>query len=120
MKSSSKCDPASGMSALVADALARYGLSRHARATFVRHGENTTYRVTAGDGRRYALRVHRPEYQTAEAIRSELSLPDGMEGKHITHWSERIMLPSFPFNDGLAIPIDPDEDIDVQVRRRAS
>jgi Ser/Thr protein kinase RdoA (MazF antagonist) len=59
--------------ALVADALARYGLSRDARATFVRHGENTTYRVTAGDGARYALRVHRPGYQTAEAIRSELA-----------------------------------------------
>jgi Ser/Thr protein kinase RdoA (MazF antagonist) len=60
-------------SALVADALARYGLSRRARVTFVRHGENTTYRVTAGDGLRYALRVHRPGYQTAQAIRSELA-----------------------------------------------
>jgi Ser/Thr protein kinase RdoA (MazF antagonist) len=60
-------------SALIADALARYGLSARAHATFVRHGENTTYRVTATGGRRFALRVHRPGYQTAEAIRSELA-----------------------------------------------
>ena len=40
---------------------------------FVRHGENTTYSVTAPDGRRFALRVHRPLYQTPEAIRSELA-----------------------------------------------
>ena len=58
--------------------------------------------------------------EESEEMQSELSLPDDMEGKHITHWSERIILPAFPFDDGIAIPIDPDEDIDVQVRRRAS
>jgi Ser/Thr protein kinase RdoA (MazF antagonist) len=41
--------------------------------TFVRHGENTTYRVTADDGRRFALRINRPGYQTPEAVRSELA-----------------------------------------------
>ncbi len=58
---------------LIADALARFGVAGALRVTFVRHGENTTYRVADGDGRRYALRVHRPGYQTPEAIRSELA-----------------------------------------------
>ena len=51
---------------LVAAALERFGLSlgRGASATFVRHGENTTYRVTADDGRQFALRIDRPGYQT--------------------------------------------------------
>lgn len=39
----------------------------------MRHGENTTYRVTAGDGRRFALRINRPGYQTPDAVRSELA-----------------------------------------------
>src|SRR5690348_4920212 len=56
---------------LVADALARFGLGYDAGVTFLRHGENTTYRVTGA--RRFALRIHRPGYQTAEAIRSELA-----------------------------------------------
>lgn len=58
---------------LIADALARFGFPQPARLTFVRHGENTTYSVVATDGRRFALRIHRPGYQTDEAIRSELA-----------------------------------------------
>ena len=58
---------------LVADALARFDLGSGAGVTFVRHGENTTYRVTATGGRRFALRIHRPGYQTPDAIRSELA-----------------------------------------------
>jgi Ser/Thr protein kinase RdoA (MazF antagonist) len=58
---------------LIRAAIARYGLPREASTAFVRHGENTTYRVTAPDGRRFALRVHRPGYQAPEAIRSELA-----------------------------------------------
>ena len=49
---------------LVDAALARFGLGGGASATFVRHGENTTYRVTADDGRQFALRIDRPGYQT--------------------------------------------------------
>ncbi|MDQ6730624.1 MAG: phosphotransferase [Actinomycetota bacterium] len=59
--------------ALVADALARFGLGGPAKVEFLRHGENTTYAVTGTDGRRYALRVHRLGYQTEPAIRSELA-----------------------------------------------
>jgi Ser/Thr protein kinase RdoA (MazF antagonist) len=58
--------------------LARYGLRGDAGVQFVRHGENTTYRVTAGDGRQFALRINRPGYQTAEAIRSELAWMDSL------------------------------------------
>jgi Ser/Thr protein kinase RdoA (MazF antagonist) len=58
---------------LIADAIARYGLPRDAHVAFVRHGENTTYRVTTADGGKFALRIHRPGYQSPEAIRSELA-----------------------------------------------
>ena len=35
--------------------------------------ENATYRVQAGDGRRWALRVHREGYHSKTAIASELA-----------------------------------------------
>ncbi len=63
----------SAPAALVADAVARFGVGRDAQVEFVRHGENTTYSVTGSDGRRFALRINRPGYQIAEAIRSELA-----------------------------------------------
>jgi Ser/Thr protein kinase RdoA (MazF antagonist) len=63
---------------LVLAALGRYGLPTEAAVEFVRHGENTTYRVTGGDGVRFALRVHRPGYQSPEAIRSELAWMDSL------------------------------------------
>ena len=65
-------------SELVAAALTRFGLGGGVLATFVRHGENTTYRVTADDGRRFALRIDRPGYQTIEATRSELAWMDSL------------------------------------------
>jgi Ser/Thr protein kinase RdoA (MazF antagonist) len=58
---------------LVRDAVARFGLPGETRIEFWRHGENTTYGVTAPDGRRFALRINRPEYQTPDAIRSEIT-----------------------------------------------
>ena len=64
--------------ALVVAALARFGIGGDASAAFVRHGENTTYRIDAADGRRFALRIHRPGYQTAEAIGSELAWMDSL------------------------------------------
>ena len=63
----------SAPAALVADAVARFGMGRDAQVEFVRHGENTTYSVTGSDGRRFALRINRPGYQTPQAIRSELA-----------------------------------------------
>jgi Ser/Thr protein kinase RdoA (MazF antagonist) len=58
---------------LTSEALARFGLPPDASVTFLRHGENTTYRVTAAVGRRFALRIGRPGYQTELATRSELA-----------------------------------------------
>lgn len=74
-------DPLPGQ--LLADALASFGLGRGASTTFVRHGENTTYRVTAADGRRFALRIHRPGYQTVEATRSELAWMDSLRASGV-------------------------------------
>lgn len=68
---------------LLTGALARFGIGGDARAEFVRHGENTTYRVIAGDGRRFALRIHRPGYQTTEATRSELAWMESLRASGV-------------------------------------
>jgi Ser/Thr protein kinase RdoA (MazF antagonist) len=41
--------------------------------TMINLSENATYRVQAGDGRKWALRVHREGYHTKAAIASELA-----------------------------------------------
>lgn len=74
-------DPLPGQ--LVAAALERFGLGGGASATFVRHGENTTYRVSAADGRRFALRIHRLGYQTVESVRSELAWMDSLRASGV-------------------------------------
>lgn len=68
-------DPLPGK--LVREAMRRYRIPDDARSVFIRHGENTTYRVRAA-GRSYALRVHRPGYQSLTAIRSELAWMDSL------------------------------------------
>lgn len=40
--------------------------------SLVKYRENAVYKVTAGDGQRYALRVHRHGYHSVAALRSEL------------------------------------------------
>ena len=69
---------------LVKSALEAYGLS-DARIKLVAHWENTTFRVDAPDSSpsgnancpyipgRFLLRIHRPDYQNAETIASELT-----------------------------------------------
>jgi len=57
--------------------LREYDLSPDARLTPLHHGENTTFRVDDPvSGRRYCLRIHRPGYQSIDAIRSELQFLD--------------------------------------------
>ncbi len=68
---------------LIHAALARFGVGDEAAVAFVRHGENTTYRITAAGGRQFALRVHRPGYQTAPAIRSELAWMESLRAHGI-------------------------------------
>jgi Ser/Thr protein kinase RdoA (MazF antagonist) len=55
-------------------ALSLYALGGAARARLINLSENATYRVDgAGDGRRYALRVHRDGYHSRQAVASELA-----------------------------------------------
>lgn len=56
---------------VAAAAVSHFGLPASVRLSFIRHGENTTYRIDAPDGERFALRLHRPHYQTARSIESE-------------------------------------------------
>lgn len=50
-----------------------FGLPDEATLELVSHRENAVYRVSdPASGERFALRVHRPNYQTPESIRSEL------------------------------------------------
>lgn len=53
-------------------AIDRYALAGTPRLTFLRHGENATFAVQTDD-ERFALRLHRPGYQTATSVRSELA-----------------------------------------------
>ncbi len=54
-------------------------------------------------------------------IRIELSSPNEMTGANITAWRERILLPAVEFSTDVEISIDdqPDEAIDIDVRRKA-
>lgn len=54
-------------------ALAAYPLPPGSTAALVNLSENATYRITAPDGRRWSLRVHREGYQSDQAIASELA-----------------------------------------------
>jgi Ser/Thr protein kinase RdoA (MazF antagonist) len=71
-------------------ALHQYGLA-DARMQLIQHGENTTFRVvtSAADSEpvpdaytanRYLLRIHRPGYQTADTIASELEWLAALRG----------------------------------------
>jgi Ser/Thr protein kinase RdoA (MazF antagonist) len=63
-------------------ALERYDVGRRARLTFVRHGENATFRVT-DRGHSFALRLARPGYHTLVAIRSEIAWMDALRASRI-------------------------------------
>jgi Ser/Thr protein kinase RdoA (MazF antagonist) len=49
------------------------------RIASLQHAENTTFRIDMnGTGARYCLRIHRPDYQTTDALRSELVLLEAL------------------------------------------
>ena len=56
---------------LVDRALPQWGLTG-ARTQLVARRENRVYRVDAPDGRRFALRLHRPDYRSGAELQSEL------------------------------------------------
>jgi len=58
---------------LARTALARFGLTPDTRIEFVKYRENWVYRLRCGDGRSFAMRIHRPGYRSDEAIRTELN-----------------------------------------------
>ena len=66
-----------GAERLARAALERYPCSPRAGLTFVRHGENITFRVDDRK-RQFALRLGRPGYQTSAAIRSEIAWMDAL------------------------------------------
>ena len=58
---------------LARTALARFGLPPDTRIEFVKYRENWVYRLRCGDGRSFAMRIHRPGYRSDAAIRTELN-----------------------------------------------
>jgi Ser/Thr protein kinase RdoA (MazF antagonist) len=58
---------------LAQQALNLYGLPRNASIRLVSHSENEIYQVEAPSGRRWALRVQRPGYQTEISLASEIA-----------------------------------------------
>ncbi len=58
---------------LARQALKLYGLDENAAIDLLSHSENTMFRIATPNGERWVLRVHRPDYHTPNAIRSELA-----------------------------------------------
>jgi Ser/Thr protein kinase RdoA (MazF antagonist) len=61
-----------GLELLAREALSRWDLAEHARLDLIKHRENAVFGVTATDGHRFVLRVHRADYHTDASLRSEL------------------------------------------------
>ena len=59
------------LQSLGSKALAFWGLEE-ADLSLIKYRENAVYEVRLKDGRKYALRIHRPGYQTDKALNSEL------------------------------------------------
>jgi Ser/Thr protein kinase RdoA (MazF antagonist) len=58
---------------LAEQALNLYALPRTATVNLINLSENQTYKVEAPSGERWALRVHRPGYQSRNALASEIA-----------------------------------------------
>ncbi|MFO1034883.1 MAG: phosphotransferase [Hyphomicrobiales bacterium] len=68
-----KDDALQPLDLLARAALAHYDVPQQSVLTLINLSENATYGVTAPDGRRWALRLHRPGYHSVAAIASELA-----------------------------------------------
>lgn len=62
---------------LATSALQRWRIG-NARLALLHHRENAVFRVEAATGERFALRVHRPGYQTRASVQSELAWTDAL------------------------------------------
>lgn len=58
---------------LAEQALSLYALPRNASVSLINLSENETYKVEAPSGKRWALRVHRPGYQSQNELASEIA-----------------------------------------------
>lgn len=79
----------------IADSLLRFHGLRADRLEFINHGENTTWRASVGDDK-YLVRVHRPNYQSAANIRSEMIFIEHLQSKGLK-------VPKPVFVDGEAV-----------------
>jgi hypothetical protein len=76
-------------------------------------------RSPEGDGRHTWLLLHYYDEQ-AEEIRVELSLPSRITDGYVTAWRERLILAPIPLTSGSNQEAEePEEEIDVQVERKA-
>lgn len=74
----------SSLADLAHESLPLYGLASDLRVDLLSHSENTVFRITDdASGWRAAMRIHRPNYQTREAIQSELDWMTALSGAGI-------------------------------------
>lgn len=64
-------EQAARLARLAASALREWSLGG-ARLELVKYRENAVFSVSAADGSRYAIRIHRPGYRSAAQVRSEI------------------------------------------------
>lgn len=67
----------------VAEEGLRHWALHESELSLVKYRENAVYQVDGTDGRRYALRIHRPGYHSAAALRSELQWMSALAEKGI-------------------------------------
>lgn len=79
------------IAALAHAALPAFGIDPGATVELCNVSENHTYRVD--DGRRYALRVHRPGYRTTRQIESELQWIDALREDRVIDTPQAIRAP---------------------------
>ena len=90
---------------LATRALGRWGLEG-ATVDLLKHRENTVFRITAGEGTRYVMRVHRAHYHSDAALLSELRWLDALRGAGVAtteaircldgEWFARVASPGLP------------------------
>ncbi len=90
-------------------ALAHWQLPEQ-RPELIQHRENTVFRVTDARGDRFALRVHRPDYHSDSALKSEL---DWM--KHLSLGGVSVPSPAASADGRLTVPVSGPDGVERQV-----
>jgi Ser/Thr protein kinase RdoA (MazF antagonist) len=87
-------------------ALAHWQWPADSRLELLKLRENAVYGVTAPDGRRAALRLHRPDYHSDAALRSELQWMQAL-GAHGVPTTRAIAAPDGGLLAAFGVPGDP-------------